>query len=289
MKTENLKFHEYANIFPLMESDKLDELAKDIKENGLRDSIKLYDGQILDGRNRFRACLQVDVEPRFEEMKIERPLQYVVSLNMHRRHLSESQRAWIAANIANLQICTQYDASKMMNVSERSIASAAEVKRKAIPELCEAVQEGKIPVSIAAKIVKLDKNLQQELVPMNKKERLQALKEIKKKDFDGTLKIHNVKVQFTDEQLKMIDNAIKRFGEKGRADFIQGVVVNFCQNGLPPKMSELKGMSPKSFIKEHYKDEDTIPGKRGISKQEEDEAKEYDRLASRASWFCRTH
>lgn len=287
MKNRNLEFHEYANIFPLMEQDRLDELTKDIKENGLRDSIKLFKGQILDGRNRFRACLQADVEPRFEEVNIERPLQYVISLNMHRRHLSQSQWAWIAANLANLHNCTQHEASKMMNVSERSIASAAEVKRKAVPELCEAVQDGKLPVSAAATIAKLDKELQHQLVPMNKKERLAALKEIKNRDFDGVPRMHTVNVQFTDEQLKMIDNAVKRLGESGRADFIQSVVVNFCKTGMPPKKSEFP-QAPKSFVKDHYSDKDMIPGKRGISKQEEDEAKEYDRLRS-PSWLHSTH
>jgi ParB-like chromosome segregation protein Spo0J len=61
----------------------LRELAGDIAERGLIDPIVPYDGRILDGRCRYRACLMVGVEPRFENY----PLGYVASRNVQRRHL----------------------------------------------------------------------------------------------------------------------------------------------------------------------------------------------------------
>ena len=54
--TERLEYHELANIFPLIQGVEFDELVKDIQWNGLQEPIILYEGKILDGRNRYNAC-----------------------------------------------------------------------------------------------------------------------------------------------------------------------------------------------------------------------------------------
>jgi ParB-like chromosome segregation protein Spo0J len=61
--TADLKFHPLADLFPLMEGAEFDELVADIKANGLQQNIALYQGRILDGRNRYRACLAARVAP----------------------------------------------------------------------------------------------------------------------------------------------------------------------------------------------------------------------------------
>jgi ParB-like chromosome segregation protein Spo0J len=76
--------HPIANIFPLLEADKLAELAADIGAHGLKQDITLYDGQILDGRNRYRACLQAGVNPTFVVYAGDDPVGHVLSLNLHR-------------------------------------------------------------------------------------------------------------------------------------------------------------------------------------------------------------
>ncbi|MGH7139552.1 MAG: hypothetical protein ACREHD_27720 [Pirellulales bacterium] len=90
--------HPAATLFPLMEGAELDQLVADLRDNGLREEIVLYEGRVLDGRNRLRACELAGVKPRFVEWDgCGSPLAFVLSRNLHRRHLAESQRAIIAA------------------------------------------------------------------------------------------------------------------------------------------------------------------------------------------------
>jgi hypothetical protein len=96
--------HPYANLFPLMSDEELGPMIQDMRENGYRtsDPICLYNGQILDGRNRYRAANLARVEPTFETFTgtLGEALQYVVSRNVNRRHLTDRQRAAIAADVA---------------------------------------------------------------------------------------------------------------------------------------------------------------------------------------------
>jgi ParB-like chromosome segregation protein Spo0J len=90
--------HLAAKLFPLMKEADLGLLVDDIVEHGLREPILVYQGLILDGRNRLRACELAGVEPRFVEWDgVGSPLAIVLSRNLHRRHLNEGQRAIIAA------------------------------------------------------------------------------------------------------------------------------------------------------------------------------------------------
>lgn len=99
----NYQFHEVANLFPMMDEQSFSELCRDIKKNGLIEPIWLHDGQIIDGRNRYKACLQESVEPKFREWGGEGSLvEFVVSLNLSRRHLNQSQKAAIALDILPL-------------------------------------------------------------------------------------------------------------------------------------------------------------------------------------------
>lgn len=92
----NLPFHPLAEKFPLILGKEFVELKEDIKENGLLDPIVMYEGQILDGRNRFRACQETGVEPTFCDYGGDQPARYVLSLNLHRRHMTPSQLATVA-------------------------------------------------------------------------------------------------------------------------------------------------------------------------------------------------
>jgi N6-adenosine-specific RNA methylase IME4 len=172
-----MKAHPYANILPLLEGEAFDSLVADIRANGLMEPITIHEGMILDGRNRRNACKAAGVEPRFLEFDGDDPLAFVLSLNVHRRHLSESQRGMIAARLetlkhgdnqhkrgdANLHV-PRADAAKRLNVSSRTVASAAAVRDHASPELVQAVDQGAIPVSVGAKLATASKDVQRRAV-----------------------------------------------------------------------------------------------------------------------------
>ena len=90
--------HNYAKIFPLLEGEDFQQLIDDIKENGLIHPITLLDDKVLDGRNRYRACLEAKVEPRFINFNGGDAVSFVISCNSSRRDLTASQRACCAAN-----------------------------------------------------------------------------------------------------------------------------------------------------------------------------------------------
>ena len=168
-----LPFHPLANLFPLMEGAAFAELAADVRANGLLEPIVTYDGAILDGRNRWRACNDAEVAPRFEEFTGADPIAYVVSINLKRRHLTSEQRAMAAARLATLKLGanqhrpiglpTQEEAAALMNVSTRSIKRARVVLDEAEPEVVAAVDAGNLAVSTAAQAAKLEPEVQEDL------------------------------------------------------------------------------------------------------------------------------
>lgn len=92
-----LELHSLCSIFPRMSDEEFAGLRADIKANGQRSPITLYEGKILDGGNRYRACLAEGKTPRFVEFDGADPAAYVLSLNLRRRHLSVGQQAAIVA------------------------------------------------------------------------------------------------------------------------------------------------------------------------------------------------
>ena len=183
-----LQFHPLADIFPLVEGAEFDELVADIREHGLHEPIVVFEDKILDGRNRYRACDAAGVEPTFTVYSGDDPVSYVVSLNLRRRHLSESQRAMVAAKLATLKDGQRADlveglpigrASEMLNVGERSVARAREVQEHGAPELIHAVEQGSVSVSAAADVATLSAQEQREIVARGEREILRAAQDIR--------------------------------------------------------------------------------------------------------------
>jgi N6-adenosine-specific RNA methylase IME4 len=182
-----MRFHPYAEIFPLLEGDEFDQLVADIKARGLYEPIVTYEDQILDGRNRFRACVAAGIDCDLVPYIGIDPLGYVISRNLKRRHLSESQRAVVAAKLATLRRGDNQHteglpigrSSELLNVGERSIARAREVLDKGTPELAAAVERGRVSVSAAADIASRPQDEQREIVARGESEILEAAKQIR--------------------------------------------------------------------------------------------------------------
>ena len=156
--------HPLSQLLPMMSGEGLRELAEDIRENGQRAPITLLEGKILDGRNRYKACEIAKVVPRFRDFNGGGdPLAFVISANLRRRHLSESQRAMIAAKIAGMRrggdqsaniksgAKTVEEAATALNVSPRSVAAAKRVLKEAAPEEVEAIERGEKTVTEVAR------------------------------------------------------------------------------------------------------------------------------------------
>lgn len=166
--------HPICDLFPRMPGEEFVALKKDIRENGLLEPIWLYEGKVLDGRHRHFACQEVGVEPRYRQYEGSNPLGFVISLNLNRRHLSESQRAMVAASLetmkqgrpenkdANLHVSRE-KAAELLQVSPRSVATAAKVERSAPAEVVEAVKAGNISLNMAAQVAELPEEEQEEV------------------------------------------------------------------------------------------------------------------------------
>ena len=96
------EYHPIANAFPMMEIVELTELAQDIDKKGLLEPVVLYEGKILDGRNRYEACDMCRVNPSFTEYTGDDPVGFVLSKNLTRRHLTASQKAVVALDLVPL-------------------------------------------------------------------------------------------------------------------------------------------------------------------------------------------
>jgi hypothetical protein len=198
-----LSIHPLAEIFPPMPEEAFAALVADIRENGLREAIILHEGKVLDGRNRYLACLELGIEP-ITKLWDQRgdPLSYVVSKNLHRRHLSESQRAMVTAKIANMKhggdrgnqhtggkapigalageaVVSLKEAAEMMNVGERSANRARIVRAHGVPELQHAVTTGAVSVTAAAEIAQQPEEEQREIVERGETAIVDAAKTIR--------------------------------------------------------------------------------------------------------------
>jgi hypothetical protein len=161
--------HPLSEIFPDMSEVEFEMILTDMREHGYdqKQQVIMFEGKVIDGWNRFRAAIMTDRTPTFDEYKGTDPLGFVIRRNLRRRHLSESQRAMVAANLAtgkrggthspnlgNGPEISTVKAGEMLNVSHGSVDNAKTVLKNGTPELKQAVMDGIAAVSDAAKIAK---------------------------------------------------------------------------------------------------------------------------------------
>lgn len=159
-----MKLHEVTQLFPRMSGAEFKALVADIREHGIRQPVLVTDGKIVDGRNRWEACKKIGIEcPTVEWDGKGSLLDAVISLNLKRRHLNQSQRAMIAARVATLKDgqrksgrsndLAQPEAAAMLGVSVPSVKRARKVLDSGDEEVIGRVDAGDETVSKAAATV----------------------------------------------------------------------------------------------------------------------------------------
>jgi hypothetical protein len=152
--------HELALVFPPMSEPEFAAFKADIREQGQQEAIVLYEGKILDGLHRYRACHELGREPRVVrfEGNPRAAAQLVLGRNFHRRHLTTSQRALVAAEMCKLRprgntgtspYLTAAQASTLMGVGQDLVKDAKHLLRSGDQELLRSVRDGVQSVSAA--------------------------------------------------------------------------------------------------------------------------------------------
>jgi hypothetical protein len=189
-KIAGYEVHPAAKFLRLLDGDDFNNLVKDIEANGLREPIALLDGKLLDGRNRARACLKAGHKHEPVSLPPDtNPVAYVISKNIHRRHLRMAERLKLLKNIpaelieqakaaakaakaagqksggrgkrktrgsAEPRVSTAKAKGNIVGVSASTVKKFEKVER-ADPALAKEVEEGKTTVRAAHQKVKKSK------------------------------------------------------------------------------------------------------------------------------------
>lgn len=168
------QLHPLCSLFPRMAGAEFETLVADIKANGQREPIIIHEGMILDGGNRYRACIEAGIDPETMKYGGGNIVSYVLSANLHRRHLSAGQQAAIVASCQDWQKAAKHGGARdteqavtlpLDTVAERSKASGASDKTqrnadkvaKADPELAVKVGHGEVSLPKAVAQVEAKK------------------------------------------------------------------------------------------------------------------------------------
>jgi len=163
-KTPTIPIHPIATIFPRPSDEVIDAMALDIKARNQQQPAVLFEDMILDGVTRQEACKRAGVEVWVVPYGGDDPIGFVLSANLHRRHLAVSQRAMVAASLADLKVGANQTtkgsgtsievAAKLLNVGRASVERARTVLNSGNSELVEALKTGQTSVNAATKVVK---------------------------------------------------------------------------------------------------------------------------------------
>lgn len=253
--------HPAAEIFPMFTPAELSDLAADIGKNGQREPITFWRGLLLDGRNRWQACGMLGVEPVIVHRNdVVDPVGFVLSHNLHRRHLTPSQRAMVAAKAASLfaedakkrQLAgvqatlpegvggeaREQAAKAIGGVSPRSVGDGLAVLRGPV-ELVRAVEAGKIKVSPAAELArgKLPGTEVQRVLDGGDKAILDAAKEIRAKRGE-------------ERRVKRIEGIVEM--SRGDTSLLPGTSLVAVLLADPAWQYEAGSTDPRRQIENHY-------------------------------------
>lgn len=162
------ELHPLADIIPEASPEDFSALVASIREVGQIEAIRTWQGRVIDGRHRLRACMELGIEPVFRDVLPEEVsggtdaglLAYVLALNINRRHASTSQRAIAAAKavttdgvgrpkIAPIGAISISQASTLFNVGERTVDRARQLITDADPRVVDLVARGILSLNAA--------------------------------------------------------------------------------------------------------------------------------------------
>lgn len=188
----NYSIHNVANLFPMMTDEEFASLVEDIKSNGQHEPITIYQNQIIDGRNRYKACEQLGITPKVREWNGQGSLvKFVYSLNMKRRHLTGTQKATIAVEMLPLleeeakerqgrrtdlqhnivekipqsaeDNKSRTQAAKLVGTNERYVSDAKKIKQDA-PEVFELMKSGEVNMAIGKTIASKPEEVRKKVI-----------------------------------------------------------------------------------------------------------------------------
>ncbi len=165
-----LALHPLSELFPRMNGADFEALKADIRANGLHQPIVFHEGQILDGGNRYRACVELGITPAAVEYAGTDPLGFVFSANARRRHLTPGQYAAIVASAQNWELAQAHGGDRksdqaatlpLASVADRAAHSGASERTqkmadkvaRANPALSRQVAHGEISLPQAVRQV----------------------------------------------------------------------------------------------------------------------------------------
>ena len=247
-----MEAHPICRILPEMTPAEYAALAADVAAKGLVRAITTHEGMILDGRHRYRACLDSGVAPRFEVYEGSDPVGFVASSCTH-RNLKTSQRALVAAGFLEYERAqakarlsasggdrrsgkenlpdpiksagqARDKAGARMGVSGRTVDVAADVLENAVPEIVEMVKAGNMALNEAVHVVSLNDGMQRKIAAMPKKQRQGEIESAHARKVAATLKHKRVEpesgpsTKFVAELLSGVERLAMRCAEQGLRD-----------------------------------------------------------------------
>ena len=161
---QTMELHPLCTYFPRMSDDEFTALKDNIQDNGQTHPIYTLDGMILDGGNRYRALCELGIAPVIIEYTGTNPTQFILSSNLHRRHLTQGQAAaivsasqsWVNAQAesplrSTAQLETVTARAKQSGVGQRTQQLADKLVKDAPAELVKEVIDGKKSLNKAIK------------------------------------------------------------------------------------------------------------------------------------------
>lgn len=246
--------HPLSAAWGEMAEDDYQDLIDSIENIGLQNPIVLYEGQIIDGWHRYKACEELSIPFTTTELSADTDPRYFVISTNARRNQTKAQKAialsevyaWklYGENQHTARVDTQYPPSNSVaDIAEKAGVSASTIKQakavitKAAPEVVQAVKDGKIGLTKASQITKLPKDQQVEAInrpmpkaveeipedegPSDEELRAEEIRERLDREFFEKLLESDDKLKFCNEEITRL-NALLATVTSQRDGFMNG-------------------------------------------------------------------